>query len=204
MVWGYNNRDMIDTYRNFEDLAAHTTEGVDYRISARKVDDHYLIMAIHGGNIEPFTSEIALAMAGDDHSLYLFEGIKEKGNAGLHITSEYFNEPRAKDMARNAEVIVSIHGQHDMENEFVMIGGLCEGLAEKIAAHLREIDIAIQPADPLLAGTSPDNICNKGVTQGGVQLEISRKLRNSLREDAGLFRLFTNAVRHAIAAYHIG
>ena len=192
---------MIDTYKTFADLAARVTEGNDFRIVTRKMNTPYLIVAIHGGNIEPFTSEIADGIAGEDHAFYSFEGVRPERNSELHIGSEYFDESSAMDMVRNADVIVSIHGQRDTENEFVMLGGLCEGLKELIKKKLQEVDIAIWPIDLRVRPNSTENICNRGMSGGGVELEISRKLRDALREDAGLHRLFVRAVRDAIAAY---
>ncbi len=194
---------MIDTYATFEDLAMHTVEGQDYRIVTKKTNSPFLSIAIHGGSIEPLTSEIASSIAGDEHNLYLFEGLRTQRNEELHIGSEYFDEPRMKDMERDAEVIISIHGYHSVGGEFVMVGGLCTELVEKIITHLQEVDIEIRQMDALLHTESSQNICNKGMSGGGVDIEISEKLRVALQEDAGLYRLFTNAIRHAIEAYHI-
>lgn len=195
---------MIDTYSKFDDLAAHAVEGKDYRITTKKKGDPYVIMAIHGGLIEPFTSDMAIAIAGEEYGLYLFEGIREQRNAELHIASGYFDEPQAKDMVRTADVVISIHGYRDKENEWVMVGGLHEGLVEMIRTHLSEIDLPPQPFDGRSAPESPQNICNQGMSGGGVEIAISKKLRDSLRDDPGLYRLFINAIRHAIAAYKIG
>jgi phage replication-related protein YjqB (UPF0714/DUF867 family) len=53
------------------------------------------IIAPHGGGIEPGSSTIARAIAGEDINMYLFEGIKvAKGNAIVHIASHHFDEPR--------------------------------------------------------------------------------------------------------------
>ena len=197
---GYTGN-MIDVYSKFDDLSAHMTEGKDYRIVTEKRNSPYVIMAMHGGSIEPFTSEIATAIAGEEYALYVFEGIRERRNLELHIASEYFDEPQAKDMVRVADVVVSIHGQHDTENESVMVGGLNKGLAEKIRARLTEVDMPIRPFDARFVPDSPQNICNQGMSGGGVEIVISRKLRDSLRDDTGLYRLFINAIRHAIAAH---
>lgn len=192
---------MIDTFRTFEDLSTHMGDGKDYRIIIKNTNSPYLIIAIHGGNIEPFTSVIASLIAGEDHSLYLFEGIRESGNAQLHIGSRYFDEPRSKDMLRNADVVISIHGQRDQEEEFVMIGGLSEELVKRVIDHLQAIDIATRPFEGHLDPENSENICNKGMSGGGVELGISRKLRNALQEDEGMCRLFVNAIRHAIDTY---
>jgi phage replication-related protein YjqB (UPF0714/DUF867 family) len=51
------------------------------------------IIAPHGGKIEPGTSEIAAAIAGDDYSLYRFQGLRDRPREELHITSAKFDEP---------------------------------------------------------------------------------------------------------------
>lgn len=192
---------MIDTFATFEDLAAQMVEGRDYRVVTRDSGSPFLIAAIHGGNIEPFTSDIAIAIAGEEYNLYLFEGAMEQGDLQLHIGSRYFDEPRLKDMIRNAEVVVSIHGQRDHGEEFVMVGGLCDGLVDKIIDHVRAVDIDVRPFETTFDPRDAQNICNKGTSGGGVEIEISRKLRDALKEDEGMCRLFTNAIRHAIESY---
>jgi GNAT superfamily N-acetyltransferase len=47
-------------------------------------------------------------------------------------------------------------------------------------------------------GTDPMNICNRGKSRQGVQLEVSRKVRDLLRSDQGQLRVFSDAVRRAI------
>jgi phage replication-related protein YjqB (UPF0714/DUF867 family) len=74
-----------------------------------------IIMAIHGGGIEPGTSEIALATAGyhpatltpaaDGHGLHdfwLFEGLLSSGNGDLHVTASNYDEPIATELVQNA------------------------------------------------------------------------------------------------------
>jgi phage replication-related protein YjqB (UPF0714/DUF867 family) len=192
---------MIDTFATYEDLSKHMVEETDYRIVTKDTGSPYLIVAIHGGNIEPFTSDIASSIAGAEYGLYLFEGMRETGNEQLHIGSRYFDEPRSKDMLRNAEVVVSIHGQRNEDKEFVTIGGLAGELVKKIIDHLQAVDIPVREFEARMDPESPENICNKGMSGGGVEMEISGKLRNTLQEDAGMHRLFVNAIRHAIEAY---
>ena len=192
---------MIDIYLKFDDLAVRMVEGKDYRITIKKKSGPYVIMAIHGGLIEPFTSDIAAAIAGEEYGLYLFEGIRERKNLELHIASEYFDEPQAKDMIRVADTVISIHGYRDKATEGVMVGGLHEHLAEKIRTHLSEVDMPLRPFGIRSVAESPQNICNQGMSGGGVEIAVSRKLRDSLRDDAGLYRLFINAIRHAIAEH---
>jgi len=58
------------------------------------------------------------------------KGIKRKGNAVLHITSNRFDEPKGVRLAENAELVVSIHG-YQGEDEVVFIGGKNQDLKEK-------------------------------------------------------------------------
>lgn len=194
---------MIDRFAKFEDLTGYMQEGKDFRIVMKKRSSPYLIAAIHGGGIEPFTSNIAEAIAGEEYSLYLFEGIGEKGGSQLHITSSYFDEPQALEMVHSADIVITIHGQQDTEHEFVMVGGLCAGLVSKILEHLREVDIATRLFEQRMHPDDPDNICNRGLSGEGVEIEISRKLREALQDDEGLYRLFIQAIRKAIAAHYI-
>ena len=67
---------MPDRYRRFADLAANECLGVDYRIRVEDRGTPFVILAPHGGWIEPGTSEIAEALAGTDLSFYAFEALK--------------------------------------------------------------------------------------------------------------------------------
>jgi phage replication-related protein YjqB (UPF0714/DUF867 family) len=53
-------------YTNFKELAAYEREGHDFRIRIELRNPRILIMAPHGGKIEPSTAEIAEASAGFD------------------------------------------------------------------------------------------------------------------------------------------
>lgn len=83
-----------DKYINFQALADVCKEGADYSIICRNNASHVAVIAPHGGGIEPGTSEIARAIAGDDLSFYAFQGVRPEKNSELHITSENFDEPR--------------------------------------------------------------------------------------------------------------
>jgi len=76
---------MSDTYSNFRELKLHEQEDRDYRIKISANWHQVLVIAPHGGNIEPYTSEIAQWIAKDDFAWYLFEGIRDKEVRKLHI-----------------------------------------------------------------------------------------------------------------------
>ena len=62
-----------DKYKDFTQLAANESAGVDYQIRTRPAGTT-LVLAPHGGGIEPGTSELAEAIAASDHSFYILRG----------------------------------------------------------------------------------------------------------------------------------
>ncbi len=173
------------SYNNFESLKANEIEGTDYRINLKKRDPDILIMAPHGGDIEPTTSKIADLISGEDYSLYTFEGLKasEEENNKLHIESHLFDEQQAIGIVKKAKIVVTIQRQEDQNEEFVMVGGLHRDLMSKIQVELNAMCFITKPPTQKYLGNNPLNICNRGTLKQGVQLEISRKLRNRLNED---------------------
>jgi phage replication-related protein YjqB (UPF0714/DUF867 family) len=192
---------MSSPYRSFKELADHELEGQGYQIKMNLRDSPVLVMAPHGGKIEPGTTEIAEAIAGQDHSFYSFEGLKTDGNGVLHIESHLFDEPRALKAVAKAKVVVTVHGQINRKDVFVMVGGLNAPLCLEIKSQLEASGFQTRSPIEGLMGTDPKNICNKGSSQRGVQLEISRKVRDSLRTDKDQLQRFADAVRRAIRLY---
>jgi phage replication-related protein YjqB (UPF0714/DUF867 family) len=199
---------MPDRYAAYAELARAEVEGQDYQIQVIQRDSALVVVAPHGGNIEPGTSEIALAIAGSDLSCYLFEGLKYYGNKVLHITSSRFDEPRCLAMLASAQTVLTVHGESgDSQNTFV--GGLDRQLRDRVAATLKLHGFRVaQHANPSLQGVHPRNICNLGQSACGVQLEIARGLRDTwfesmtvhgrTQQSAGLLD-FAQAVRTALA-----
>ena len=188
------------SYISFEELADHETEGRDYRSRIELRDPRVLIMAPHGGKIEPTTVEIAEAIAGIDYSFYSFESLKTDSRM-LHIESHLFDEPRALQAVQKADVVVTVHGQLNQKEEFVMVGGLNDNLRSEIAVQLEAASFQTRPPPEGLMGSDPMNICNRGKLNQGVQLEISRKVRDILRRDHQELQKFASAVRRAIWSY---
>ncbi len=191
------------SYPSFKDLADREIEGQDYRIRIELRDPRVLIMAPHGGKIEPTTAEIAEAIAGNDYSFYSFEGLKTDSRM-LHIESHLFDEPHALQVVQKADVVITVHGQLNQKEEFVMVGGLNEGLRSKIAAQLETASFQTRPPAEGLMGSDPMNICNRGKLRQGVQLEVSRRVRDVLRHDRIHLELFSEAVRKGIQHYLSG
>lgn len=165
------------------------------------------VIAPHGGGIEPGTVDIADGVAGSEHSFYAFKGIKKKGNAVLHIASNKFDEPKGMRIAENTGVVISIHGYHG-KNEVVFIGGKNQDLKEKIKYMLNKAGFHAETSTkPGLRGQHHENICNRCRSCEGVQLEISRGLREKMfdnlnrrswRKKTRLFYRFVYTLREAL------
>ncbi len=190
--------DGMTPYLSFKELADYEVEGRDYRIRIERRDPCVLIMAPHGGKIEPTTATIAEAIAGMDYSFYCLEGLKGNGNSALHIGSHLFDEPQALLAIEKADVVITVHGQVDQKHEFVMTGGLHACLRLDIERQLESAGFQTRPPTEGLMGTDPRNICNRGKSKQGVQLEVSRKVRDLLKKDRDRLRGFADAVRRAI------
>ena len=173
----------IDRYRSYSKLAEHEVEGIDFAITVvRHPFSAVAVIAPHGGKIESRTSEIARAIAAEDFNLYLFEGIKKRGNyAALHITSRRFNEPSCLALLSTCPFVVAIHGCVGGD-ERVLIGGLDNLLKDKVTIELRQTGVNVQNDGHHFQATDPSNICNRGQANKGVQLELTKALRRSANE----------------------
>lgn len=169
---------MSDTYENFAALAS--AEAPDaYAMFVRSAGSRVVVAAPHGGGIEPGTSEIALAIAGDDLSCYLFEGRKESGNKALHITSSNFDEPQCLSLLRAASLVLTVHGERS-DAEVVYLGGRNATAMAALRSKLEPEGFTVRVhTNSELQGSSPRNICNIGSGGAGVQLELSLGLRKS-------------------------
>ena len=183
-------------FQSFSDLAAAYQRDKDYRIvQVPRPGSSTAVLAPHGGGIEAYTSDIARAIAGDDFGLYLFEGLLRAGNfAALHLSSERFDEPACIEMLAWCDRVVSVHGCATA-GEVVLLGGRDDALRGAIAAQLRAAGLTCEDAPSGLAGADPNNVCNRGRTGSGVQLEVSMALRRSQRRS-----VFVRAVRDVLLA----
>lgn len=200
---------MADKYCNFAELESHEQAGVAYRIAVRRAGPSFAIVAPHGGGIEPGTSELADAVAGALHAFYAFEGLKASGNRDLHITSTRFDEPMCLTLVGVSQIVVTVHGEEgEGGGEGVFIGGLDTARGDRIGAALTRagFDVRKHPS-PDLQGLDPENLCNRGRSQAGVQLELSKGVRETMFESltregrthpTACFDVFVNALRQAL------
>jgi phage replication-related protein YjqB (UPF0714/DUF867 family) len=179
----------VDRYANYDDLKRHEIEGKDYVILSRAGNSRIAVIAIHGGGIEPGTVDIADFLAGAKHAFYAFKGIKKKGNAVLHISSTRFDEPEGITIAKKAQTVVSIHGCHE-NCDIIFIGGKNQNLRDKICYALEKAGFDSEVSEKEgLHGRHPENICNRCMSGEGVQLEISRGLREKMFDNLGRRKL---------------
>src|SRR5688572_17006698 len=107
-------------------------EGIDYGRRYRRheaVDDSdsvacpfpdTVVLALHGGGVEPGTSELCLALAGYHpaggvtggvtYDYWMFEGLRSSDNSALHVTSTHCDDPVASALVAGARRAVSLHG----------------------------------------------------------------------------------------------
>lgn len=197
----------MDKYSSFRHLMNCERAEIDYRVRWGVGTSGIAVLCIHGGDIEPGTSEIGEAIAGEDHTYYALEGLKDKGNLALHITSTVFDEPVALEVICQSDIIISVHGCSDVE-EIVYLGGLDIELKQRVQMKLEEAGFrAMESKDAGFRGIDQRNICNLCGRGMGVQLEISRGLRSGMFKNLSpegrkhveeTFHRFVNAVREAL------
>ncbi len=180
---------------------------VDYDICVSARQCPVLIMAPHGGAIEPGTSQVARQIAGDDYSLFLFEGKRTGGNWRLHIRSDNYELPQALTMAQKADRLITIHGCKN-EDQVTLVGGLDTRLKQHINEELTMNGFRLNTASgTCLGGMSSKNICNRNRRNIGVQMELSIGQRRQMFKDCrgkrkieatDVFYRFCQSIRSAI------
>ena len=187
---------MIDKYTSFAELARAEASGTDYRISAvERPESPVVVVAPHGGSIEVGTSELAALIAGDDHSLFAFEGLKPYGrNRDLHITSHRFDHPECVALVGRCAVALGVHGC--IGESQIYLGGLDGELVARLAGRLALAGFRVSAEGHRYLGRNPLTICNRGRLGRGAQIEVTKDLR-----DEHARPVIAEAVRAAIAEY---
>lgn len=192
---------MEDRYASFAELSNGERAGIDYRVRCVDRNVPIVIIAPHGGWIEHGTSDISEETALDQWSFYAFEGLRKgRPHRDLHITSTRFDEENGVSLISSAETAIAIHGRHDDDDpKSIGLGGLNVELGSLIAESLRSEGFHVTAAGAGLSGQHPMNICNRGTTGRGVQLELPSSLRRKLRRDPARLKVFSAAVREALS-----
>ncbi len=197
---------MNSWYKSFAELSSVEKNGLAFHITVKNRKGDFAVIAPHGGGIEPGTSELAKAIAGWSCSLYTFDGIRLSGNELLHLTSTLFDEPKCLMLVQNSETVIAIHGCGGKERA-IYVGGLDIELGDKLIKELGKAGFDAVRATTQFLGNQPENICNRGRSGRGVQLEITEALRRSMfkgldresrRETKLIFRDFVGAIRNVL------
>jgi phage replication-related protein YjqB (UPF0714/DUF867 family) len=189
---GYMNTPYPE-YSSFAELAKSHTEGPDFRRVVKPVAGaRVAIIAPHGGRIEPHTDAIATTLAGTEFSLYCFNSRLSKQDANLHVTSHRFDDPVCLALIEQHNRVVAVHGWRK-EGEAVLIGGLDLELVAELAIKSRALGVETHTDVNGLAGSHSLNICNRGKSRRGVQLELTMALRKSTKL-AALLVAFRNVL----------
>jgi phage replication-related protein YjqB (UPF0714/DUF867 family) len=190
---------MADKYASFDELVRHEVQGRDYRIDVEeRRDSSVLVIAPHGGTTEAGTSELAALIAGREHNLYVFEGLKPGGKYnGLHVTSHRFDEPACLALASRCSVVIAVHGC--IGKSQVYVGGLDSAFARLLTLRLRTAGFPATAEGHDYPGRHPLNICNRGSLARGVQLEFTTDFRAP-----PLAARIAAVVRSALAEYLAG
>ncbi|MFB4162349.1 poly-gamma-glutamate hydrolase family protein [Alteribacillus sp. JSM 102045] len=201
-------------YNSYEELAENEVLNEDYEINYEQRNSDISILAIHGGGIEPGTSEVAKGLAHQiNDSYYLFEGIKPTNNLILHINSKNFDEPIGREIAQNSVSALSIHGYHGDET-IIYVGGRNREYKEMIRSSLQKRGFQVEDAPDEIAGTSKNNIVNDNQLKKGAQLELTAGLRKSFFENhdwsrknrentTDIYDQFIDGLKEATEAYDV-
>lgn len=203
----------VDKYDSVASLEENLGSGV-YKIRLLDRRAPVTIIAPHGGYIESGTSAIARSIAGREHNLFDFQGLKNPGAFDLHVTSTRFRHPQLTRLLDQARAAVSIHSMGKADVSTIWLGGLNRQLKELVLANLERKGFPVDPDSPYFRGENPENCVNL-CAQHGVQLELSKELKDTLfrgprfigtrtrvaPQTTERFDDLVAAVRHAISHY---
>jgi phage replication-related protein YjqB (UPF0714/DUF867 family) len=186
----------------FDDTDAETNNEFVERLEDNGTHTGLVVIAPHGGDIEPHTDQqaerVASRLAAKAVSLWRCKGFKGEGAfARWHITSTDIHEasfPRLKTVIyRGFTYAVAFHGFDDPEIPFdILIGGAAPySLKQDIETAIKgaitgsDIIVHIASADEKFGGDSLHNIVNRLTAGGanGIQIEQSRRARSSHWQD---------------------
>jgi phage replication-related protein YjqB (UPF0714/DUF867 family) len=203
----------VDFEHNSDLYAApNLAEGVDYARRHRRherFDDTLartdetpktVILAPHGGGIEPGTSELCLAVAGYHpanlpqippagvtYDYWMLEGLRDRDNAALHVTATGCDDGVAVSLCACSLNAVALHGflprpPMSGNDQVVLVGGRHPDLQCHLLEELRAAGFDARDAGPQgeLNGNATCNIVNRTLLGKGAQLELSKPLRDAM------------------------
>lgn len=193
-------------YSNFAELYV-SEDAADYTIKTTDIGRDTSILAIHGGGIQRGTSELVEALKGyGKYNTYLFEGLKTTKNGSLFLKAINFDEPEAVRLVKNSDYTVSVIGAAG-DDEVTYIGGQNKILAELIKLHLINKGYKVETLSipDRIAGVMNSNIVNKNklfndsYQIGGVQIAISKGLRDKFVTDSSILNDYSSSINEALS-----
>lgn len=192
-----------------EALKENETENVDWDKSHADNESPVLIIAPHGGSIEPHTDIIATAIGGDNFNLFIFRGLRRKNkDPWLHVTSTKYEEDDLMPLQKKSQIALAVHGAANREGYAPLVtfmGGGNEKYRDLISARLHAYGFATIEAPSPLNGSTPTNLvnrCGPGQNLAGIQLEISRGERDALADNPARLARYAKAVREVLLPMH--
>jgi len=145
-----------------------------------------LLVAPHGGGIEPGTSELLRTISDlGAWAWYEFAGFLPISNQeALHIASTLFDEPILLTLLPRTNFVLTLHGAQGTAEAVAYVGGRWDAGRATITAMINAATathgIHAMEAPAQFAGREPSNLTNRGKLGHGIQLEFSRGARNLL------------------------
>ena len=156
--------------RSFLQIAKTAKADIDYKIIYKPGVRSYLIVAPHGGNIEPGSTELAQAIANNNYGFYVFNGLK-RDSSSVFVPSTRFDEPELMRVTKNYSTVIAVHIVPSSDR-IIYVGGDYRQIVDKIIKSLADqgFQSAITPRDG--SAWNRTNLVNRN-TVGGVQIEVS-------------------------------
>jgi len=181
-----------------EILDAGFRRGEHFQVETGNLENisYCLLVAPHGGLIEPGTAEVTFAVARlRKWAYYLFKGQLPRQNwSRLHLSSTCFDEPTLLSLLEQTQFALTVHGEGQEHNRNIYVGGLYAEGRKMLVSNLNAdlADLGITACDAFrcrrragIAGRSQRNICNRGSRRQGLQVELSRGVRSALFKGLG-------------------
>lgn len=137
------------------------------------------VMSVHGGFIEPGTSELARFVAGRTYNYFDFQCLRADMAKDMHVTSTRFRDEGLTALLDRSVIAVSIHGMGNQKQPAIWLGGINHRLKEIVYNVLFGKGFPISLEAPLYKGEHPGNVVNLP-RENGVQLEISDEFLQQL------------------------
>ncbi|WP_054634866.1 poly-gamma-glutamate hydrolase family protein [Thalassobacillus sp. C254] len=170
-----------DLYDSMTELLSdpYWSPGRDYSFTIKENDSETVVSSLHGGGIEPGTTEVACLVSEKGGFTYFdFNGRLRKSNTILHVTSNHYDEKNIVRISHEKKHHLAFHGCMGKES-VTYIGGLNYSLRNAIWSSLEAYGFQVELAPFHIGGNNPVNVCNRTKIGKGVQFELSEGLRRS-------------------------